>query len=463
MKASERHADPNDASSETGNQRAGGGRTTADLPARPGGRPGGLPFMDVQLKSAEEEGGGNLWDPVEMARTGPIEVAEMFFGQATTRQRIEIIEARRPTYERVQLLRSISREDMNQVVRHLPDHVKRTLLNGDDGLDDRMSPETVAEILNATGRRNLYSQPKLTLTQMMAVLPMLESELRPMLLLANEAHATPVLNAIDDGELGEMLRGMKTLPVIARRIVDNLPGHLRDRVRKAIEEDASLASLMPADSSTDADMARSQTDPDKAWLWDASFTDHGSKSVPSSEDWSQMPESVRLPLFVAATIDKRVSYLSKDVEGKGRLLRALDAENRVQTVLAFVKKFPRKRSMLSDLKAEDIIPVIAGGAAEPADAAALFLASSYGEQQLIGPVMTPLQVAALLSVDDIEHAWIKAWSNVPDTLLAAAFRRMDLDKLETLFFYAGDSAARMRAMLPEGHPLAQRPSSAGTS
>ena len=447
MKASDRHAESSDSTSDDVHPRAGGGKTTANLPGG-GGRPGGLPFMDVQLKS---EGGG-LFDPVEMAKAGTIDMAEMFFRHATTSERIEIIKARRPTYERLQLLRSIPRDELQQVLRFLDDGIKRTLISG-DGLDDLLPPDTLADILNTGGRRNLYAQPKLTLVQMMAVMPLLERDLWPMLLLANEAHATPVLNSLDDGDLVDMLRGMKTLPVIARRIIDNLPGHLRDRVRKAIDGDPSLADLMPVDSSTDADMAKSQTDPDKAWLWDSTFRDNGTRAVPSSEEWAEMPAPMRVPIFVAATIEKRVAYLSKEPESKGRLLRALDAENKVQTVLAFVKKHPRQRAMLADLKAEDIIPVLADGAVQPAEAASLFLASSYAEQRLIGAVMTPMQVAALFSVDDVEETWIKGWSNVPDTLIAAAFLRMDEDKLSTLLFYAGDSARTMRKLLPDGHPL----------
>jgi hypothetical protein len=135
------------------------------------------------------------------------------------------------------------------------------------------------------------------------------------------------------------------------------------------------------------------------------------------------------------------------------LLRALEPVDKVETLLAFVRKYPRKRSMLADLKAADIIPALLAGA-DPADAAALFLASSDGEMAQLGPVMTPLQVAGLFSVDDIERTWVKGWSYVPDSLIAAGFLRMDRERLETLFFHAEDSAARMRAMLPAGHPLA---------
>lgn len=448
MKASDRPSESSDPSTDSTHPRAGGGKTTADLPAG-NNRPGGLPFMDVQLKSDE---GGSWFDPIEMAKTGTIEVAEMFFRTASTFERVEVIKARRPIYERVALLRSIPREDVQKVLRHLDEHIQRSLLMG-DGIDDLLPADVLADILNTSGRRNLYMQPKLTLTQMMAVMPLLQREVQPMLLLANEAHATPVLNSLDDGDLEAILEGMQTLPVIARRIIDNLPGHLRDRVRRAIDADPSLAALMPVDSSTDADMAKSQTDPDKAWLWDSTFRDHGSNKLPSSEEWAELPAHMRLPLFVAATIEKRVAYLGKEPESTGRLLRALDAEHKVQTVLAFVKKHPRKRSMLADLKAEDLIPVLADGAVQPAEAAALFLASSGPEQRLIGPVMTPLQVAALFSVDDVEETWIKGWSNVPDTLIAAAFLRMDQDRLSSLLFYAGDSAQGMRKLLPDGHPL----------
>lgn len=448
MKASDRPSDSSESSSDTTHPRAGGGKTTADLPAG-GGRPGGLPFMDVQLKSDE----GSWLDPIEMARTGSIDVAKMFFAQATHNQRIEILMARAPRYERIALIRTLDRSEVQQLLRGLPDNVKRTLVSG-DGIDDLLSAETLADILNAHKVGGFYSQPKLSLQQMMEVWPMLENDVRHHVLLGNEAHATPVFNRLDDGELEALLRDMKrTLPAITRRIIDNLPGHLRDRVRKAIKGDESLADLMPVDATTDDDMARSQTDPSKAWLWDSTFRDEGTKNLPPAQEWAELPSPMRQSMFVAAAIDKRVAYLAVEPENKSRLLRALDAENRVQTVLAFVKKHPRKRSMLADLKAEDIIPVLADGAVQPAEAAALFLASSYNEQQLIGPVMTPLQVAALFSVDDVEETWIKGWSNVPETLIAAAFLRMDHEKLSSLLFYAGDSAVTMRKMLPEGHPL----------
>lgn len=433
----------------SGHHRAGAGPTTSSRGPRTGAG-SGLPFMEVQLQS--EAAGGGLFDPMEMARTGSIEVATMFFIGATHSQRVELLEARRNTRDRLALLRAVPQDDMQRLLAGLSANAQMLLVIG-DGLDDRLPPPVIAGILNGSQNRGPDGQPRLNVGQLLAVVPLLEPRPRAMVILGNVAGSTPVLNSLDDADLASVLQHSRMYAAAARSLVDEQPGHLRDRIRAAIKADPGLAVMMPIDDSTDADMAKSQTDPAKADLWNIESRDHGTKNVPGSSEWAQLPQHLRLVMFAAATIDKRVLYLDVEPESKGVLLRALEPTDKVETLLAFVKKYPRKRSVLADLKAADLIPALLAGA-DPAEAAALFLASSGPEQEQLGPVMTPLQVAGLFSVDDIEHTWVKGWSHVPDSLIAAAFLRMDRERLETLFFHAEDSAARMRAMLPAGHPLA---------
>ncbi len=266
-----------------------------------------------------------------------------------------------------------------------------------------------------------------------------------------------LLNRLDDPALAAVVAELHAADI--EEIIDHQAPHLVARVRAAclaqgvhgavVGRDLARADGVDPDARADEYAAQGER-------WDAAndrpekARREKSTSVPSADDWLQMPEFAQLHAFRIAPTATRVRYLARTRGDRATLLRSLDnLQDRGETLAAFLRKHRHGFSLAGDLDGSELVPLVEA-MPDPADRATLVCALASRPRSLptVVAVVGPQELAlALTQATDRElpHLW-SALERLSPATLTATLRRLPDDQRERLRTFAPDADAVDRLM-----------------